>query len=356
MSQDFGEFKYLDGFEKTVLALIVLTFLVSYPKINTFNQLESLKLYLDNNQLLHDMIWSFLKITFLPFSGIAELSTIAWVSYFYFSGFGFFLLGSYCVFRYFFNRRLALLGVYSIVSTWSFSKLINLNMMGELISTVGLIWTWVGIWSLHGGTYRAGFFKGIIVFFATIWHRFFVFLYFIDIAVILNFFKNYTFWFRRQTLKYTLFGLAFILFALITDVDYSFQLSFLHSQLAMIQNLIVQKSFFLLAIFGLILFVLKLSIMKSNKGFLPFLRRKDLGIIFVHAIAILSLQYVAKGLDGHFYYLWLLSFLSLLPLEYIFNLITPFRSKRNFIFLVYILVCLLDSHFEGRVKIFIQNW
>jgi hypothetical protein len=52
--------------------------------------------------------------------------------------------------------------------------------------------------------------------------------------------------------------------------------------------------------------------------------------------------------------IWVLSFLSLIPIELIFQSISRLRSKRNMIYLIYILICLLDSHFEGRVKIFLK--
>jgi hypothetical protein len=48
--------------------------------------------------------------------------------------------------------------------------------------------------------------------------------------------------------------------------------------------------------------------------------------------------------------MWFVVFLSILPLEWIFQTISRLRSRRNMIYLVYILVCLLDSHFEGRVR------
>ncbi len=49
--------------------------------------------------------------------------------------------------------------------------------------------------------------------------------------------------------------------------------------------------------------------------------------------------------------MWVLTVFSLIPLEWIFQSISRLRSKRNAIYALYILVCLLDSHFEGRVRI-----
>ncbi len=49
--------------------------------------------------------------------------------------------------------------------------------------------------------------------------------------------------------------------------------------------------------------------------------------------------------------MWVLALLSLFPLELLFQRISRLRSSRNLIYAAYILIALLDSHFEGRVKI-----
>jgi hypothetical protein len=61
--------------------------------------------------------------------------------------------------------------------------------------------------------------------------------------------------------------------------------------------------------------------------------------------------FVEKDLIHSFGLMWFVVFLSVLPLEWIFQSISRLRSRRNFIYLVYVLVCLLDSHFEGRLRI-----
>ncbi len=52
--------------------------------------------------------------------------------------------------------------------------------------------------------------------------------------------------------------------------------------------------------------------------------------------------------------MWPLAFLSLIPLEILFQSLSRVRSSRNMIYLIYILICLLDSHFEGRVKVCVK--
>jgi hypothetical protein len=61
--------------------------------------------------------------------------------------------------------------------------------------------------------------------------------------------------------------------------------------------------------------------------------------------------FIEKDLIRGLGMLWLLAFFSVLPLEGVFQALSRVRSRRNFIYAVYILVCLLDSHFEGRVRI-----
>jgi hypothetical protein len=49
--------------------------------------------------------------------------------------------------------------------------------------------------------------------------------------------------------------------------------------------------------------------------------------------------------------MWILALFALVPLEWIFQSMSRLRSKRNIIYALYILVCLLDSHVEGRIRI-----
>ena len=72
-------------------------------------------------------------------------------------------------------------------------------------------------------------------------------------------------------------------------------------------------------------------------------------VVLVAILVLLSLL-VEKNLMVGFGLLWFVVFLSILPLEWIFQTISRLRSRRNFIYTVYVLVCLLDSHFEGRVR------
>jgi hypothetical protein len=78
-------------------------------------------------------------------------------------------------------------------------------------------------------------------------------------------------------------------------------------------------------------------------------RLRELSLL-VLCLLVLSLV-VEKDLAQSFGMLWFVVFLCILPLEWIFQSISRLRSRRNFIYVIYIVLCLLDSHFEGRIRI-----
>jgi hypothetical protein len=116
-------------------------------------------------------------------------------------------------------------------------------------------------------------------------------------------------------------------------------------------EVIKRKAFYSLSFIGLIAFVImlikpKIKLLATLS--INFKRVGELGIL-VACVIILSLL-VDKDLVKSFGMLWFVVFLSILPLEWIFQSISRLRSRRNFIYAIYVLLCLLDSHFEGRVR------
>ena len=81
--------------------------------------------------------------------------------------------------------------------------------------------------------------------------------------------------------------------------------------------------------------------------------RLKLLIISIATLFVYSLFFDAN-LNEAFSIMWPIAFLSLIPLEVLFQSISKLRSRRNLIYLIYIIICLLDSHLEGRVKIFLK--
>ncbi|MEX1100247.1 MAG: hypothetical protein WEB87_07465, partial [Bacteriovoracaceae bacterium] len=112
MAGQFGEFRFLDNFERTVLLVIIAMFLVSLPELPLFQNIEALKLYFDPKEEVHGLIWNFLTVNYIPFDSYSRLFNLAWSFHFYFYGVGIFLLAFYCLLRFFFVRRLAILGVF----------------------------------------------------------------------------------------------------------------------------------------------------------------------------------------------------------------------------------------------------
>ncbi|MEI8346865.1 MAG: hypothetical protein WCG27_05330, partial [Pseudomonadota bacterium] len=108
VSTSFNEIYYLDAFEKTLLALIVIFFLISVPEVPALMDFEALKLYLDPSEKLNIQIWNFLTVNYYPFKHYPLLFKLAIFVHFYFVNVGLFLLIFYALLRYFVSRRLGL--------------------------------------------------------------------------------------------------------------------------------------------------------------------------------------------------------------------------------------------------------
>ena len=354
VSSSFGEFKFLDGFEKTLLSLILLMFFFSLPDLPPLVNLEMLKLYFDPMEKIGNSFFNFLVVNYYPFKNYPGLIRMAWGLHFYIVGIGFFLMVFYALLRFFVSRRLSLLGVFALVSSWSFSRTLNSNVEFGLITTYSVLWLWTILWVTKSSTYRAGLFMGLVSYwgallnpgFAILVVFQFVFLFFI-------FLKDRTFWFKRQLFKYSLLGTILTLIYFFNHTDsLDFTNTITGGAWEVFKQELSRKGFYTLSILGLIVILLKLwgksltSFQVEMENIKIFLLTIIVGVIF----SMLGEEYLLKG----FSMMWILSFLSLIPLEVVFQSISRLRSNRNMIYLIYILICLLDSHFEGRVKVFIK--
>ena len=167
MTDQFGEFRYLDSFEKTVLVLSVGTFLVSLPELPMFENIEALKLYFDPREEVSGFVWNYLSVLYYPFIQFPKLYNLIWSFHFYFFGLGTFVFGFYCILRYFFSRRLSMLGVFSVISTWSFARILSNDYFAAMSTTVPLIWIWSYMWSTKSATYRSGLVTGLVLMYLT---------------------------------------------------------------------------------------------------------------------------------------------------------------------------------------------
>ncbi len=354
VSSNFGEFKFLDGFEKTLLTLILLMFFVSLPELPPLVNTEMLKLYFDPMEKIGNSFFNFLIVNYYPFKNFPGLIRMAWSLHFYIIGMGFFLLVFYAFLRFFVSRRLSLLGVFALISSWSFSKILNTNVELTLITTYSVLWLWTILWVTKSSTYRAGLFMGLVSYWGSLLNPDFALLVIFQLGFLyFIFLKDRTFWFKRQLFKYSLFGTILTIiyfFNHIESLDIAATLNRIEWQI--FKEELNKKAFYILSLMGIIILLIKMS-----KRYLQTFQIEAenvkiflLTLVLAISFSVLGDEYLLKG----FSMMWILSFLSLIPIELVFQSISRLRSNRNMIYLIYILICLLDSHFEGRVKVFIK--
>ncbi len=354
VSFQLGEFRFLDSFEKTVVFFSIFTFFISLPEIPMFENIEALKLYFDPSEKVSAIFWRALEITYSPFKNYPKLYNLIWSLHFYFLGTGVFLIAFYAVTRQLFSRRLAFLGVFAVLSTWSFTRILSEDYLSGLSTTYSLILLWSFLWSLQSGTYRSGLIVGLVSFYGVILNP----LNFFYIPVILCFqyfifMKEQTTWFKKQWLKYTLLGVVLSLLVFLTNLE-KIQFDFLNFTFLKLHilDLVSRKAFFVIAPFGLCyLFLSKsksYSFLVDQAGFNhERVKQINLMILTIFLFGIIINPYFISG----FNLIWPLVLYALIPLDRIFHSISKQRSRRNIIYTLYILVCLMDSQLENRIRI-----
>ncbi len=357
VSSNLAEFRFLDSFEKTLFFLILIIFVVSIPQIPILYNYEALKLFFDPYEKFSTQFWNFLTVNYFPFKRYSILLKYAWLMHFYVFGVGTFLLFFYAIMRFFVSRRLSMLAVFVVVSSWSFLK-INETQLGTALSAGYCItWVWSLVWVAKSSTYRAGLFLGLLTYWGTILNYTYTYLGIIQIILIYLFYlDDKTPWFRRQLIKYASFGLGLALINYFFLVDYN---EIHHVEYLRPINdfflLLKRKSFFSLSYIGVILYSFKVTSSRfkflKNIG-LPVLNLRQVGaaILILICFGLLIENSILTGMTG----LWILTLFSILPIEILFQGISRLRNRRNFYYLVYIIIALLDSHFEGRIKTFVQ--
>ncbi|MEE2670642.1 MAG: hypothetical protein VYA54_02970 [Bdellovibrionota bacterium] len=354
MVSQFSEIRYLDSFEKTILSLSTITFLITLPDFPLFENVDALKLYLDGSENVSFFLWNYLSVLYYPFKEFPKLFNLVWNFHFYFIGIGTFLFSFYCLLRYFFSRRLSMLGTYAIISSWSLSKLVVNDFFVAVTSGLPLIWLWSFMWSTRSGSYRSGLFTGLIAFYLAIFKPIYFFL--TPIMLLAGYFlfqPSKTAWYRRQWLKYNIFGVVMAGFtAMLFVTETPFGEAGIDSVWMTIVDAIYRKAFFAIAPLGIILIALYSSNISNYLLTYINLDRKKLGeVMFGIAILFIFGSFVSPTFFNGLSIMWTLAFLSLFPIEWIFQSISRLRSKRNLIYAMYILVCLLDSQMENRLRI-----
>jgi hypothetical protein len=354
VSTQFTEYRYLDSFEKTVLFISIAMFFVSMPSFPFLSNLETFKLIIDPEEKINGQLWSYLQMNFFPFRRFPHLVNLGWSMYLYFVSFIFYLLAFYGILRFFISRRLSILGIFALVSTWSFALFLKRDLFACSSTTFSVLWVWAILWCIKSATYRSGLMYGLLCYLGVVLNYNHFFLFPIGLLLLYFFFlEEHTDWYRGQFVKYTFLGLFLIVITLLTHVD----LAFFEDGLTITQmstwitTVIKRKAFYSLAGIG----VISLGMMIARPKYKLFstfnvdVKRLRELVILVSILILLSIV-VEKNLMVGFGLLWFVVFLSIFPLEWIFQTISRLRSRRNMIYLVYVLVCLLDSHFEGRVR------
>ncbi len=356
VASQLEEFKFLDSFERTVTIMSVVMFFVSIPEIIKFDNIEALKLYFDPSESYHPQFWNFLKINYLPFLEYPKFYSLSWSLHFYFVGIGFYLLSLYGILRFFVSRRLSILGVFAILSTWSLANILEYSFSASVSTTFSIIWIWSLMFSTKSSTYRSGFFIGLINFWGCLINPRFIVLLPIQLALLYLFLmKERTKWYRKQILKYSILGSCLSIIAYLGHPEEN---NFLNGMpidemFSQFLSFLDQKAFFWLSFLGLILITVYLFSTEKFKKIgqlrLDKIKLNELmiSIAFVFLVALVFERNLIKS----FGMLWIFVPFSMFPLEWIFQSISRLRSKRNIIYVLYILICLLDSHFEGRLKI-----
>lgn len=356
-SIQLGEFIFLDAFEKIILFIILAIFLITFycsPLVESLSL--QFKLW-DLENLVHPFFKSALEISVMPLRRVGSHLAYLVSLMAYFLGLGGAILASYGLFRFFFSRRLAFLGSFCLVSTWSLSKILQADFLYVcMVNSWGIVFLWSALWVIKSGSYRTGFFWGLVNFWGFLINKNFIFIFPLSLLCFyFLFFKERTTWFRKQFLKYNILGLVLMgaLGAVFDSRNFIFE-----AQTSILEELwhyIVQKDILILSFVGMLILFIHLL----NKRFLPQFsssvegrRLKQLCILTVIYGAI---SFFSGGVYlSYTFLLCFLTFLSLIPIELVFRSMHQLRSKRSLIFVIYILICLLDSHIEGRAKLFYQ--
>lgn len=355
VSTQFTEYKYLDAFEKTVLFLTIAMFLTSMPSFPFLSNLETLKLIVDPEEKMHGQIWNFLYMNFYPFRRFPHLVNLGWSMHLYFVSFSLYLLAFYGIMRFFISRRLSILGLFALISTWSFSLFLKKDPYVAASTCFSILWVWSILWCVKSSTYRSGLMYGLLCYVGVVLNFNYIFLFPLGLSLLYFFFlKENTDWYRSQFVKYSTLGMFLILLTMITHVDLRFfEDTYTFKQLFTYLAIVLKrKAFYGIAIIGF--FSILIMVFTNKRRTLSVLaldvkRLREFCVLII-CLLVLSLL-VEKDYVQSFGILWFVVFLCILPLEWIFQSISRLRSRRNFIYMIYVLVCLLDSHFEGRIRI-----
>lgn len=162
-------------------------------------------------------------MNFFPFRRFPHLMNLGWNMHFYFVSFSIYLLAFYGILRFFISRRLSILGLFALVSTWSFALFLKKDIYACASTTFAVLWVWSILWCVKSATYRSGLMYGLLCYYGVTLNYNHFFLFPVGLALLYFYFlRENTEWYRNQFVKYTSLGLFLILLTLITHIDLRF--------------------------------------------------------------------------------------------------------------------------------------
>jgi hypothetical protein len=349
ISSNMGEIQHLDKLEKMLLSIFLIYFIASTPNLSFLNSsgYESF--------LTQDLFHQNYEFVSSIFNGVSDRINILGYFYFFFGSVYYLLI--YSFFRFFFSRRVSLIGILAIITNWNLMKMIYGDFTTYATSIYLVSFLWSFIWVSASKSYRTNLFFGMILALST-HHPFQISLSFLLIGTFSALLANgtRTWWSRMQSLKYMSFGLVVTLFLGCLDLfvgdTFNFQQKWILSF-----NLFFKKAFNILGFVGIFVFLIfyfseKFNFAKKRHSFLKSPNQLMFSLIF--GFVILGLSRFGQNFDISAYLYFVIVLFCLPALELVLNSFGIFHPRRNLIFFLYIMFAILDSHFESRVKTFIS--
>jgi len=344
MRSHFSEFKFLDKSERVVLVLIILYFIFSIPYVGPGISEQTGQGVLG---VLLNLIKSNLN------------SSLAIISYKYLFYGSVLLACLYSSLRVFFSRRIALLGVFLLQSNWSFYKLYEGDLNILTYSCLVTILFWLYFFSLKSLTYRSGLLFGLFLPASIILENNFIWSFLLVALFLVISLRRYGNWYILQFFRYASGGALFASLGLFGGLDFRSLGYFSITDLALSAGQVFKnKAFFINSINSIILIgvfgFIKLSSVKkwiTVRGFNKF------SFIFLPVYWIsFSLFKFSKLNNLLSVQVVLLSFLSLPVVDFVVWRLNNHRDKRTAVYFLFIVFVLLDSHLDGRVKVFFSSF
>ena len=349
VSSNLGELKHLDNLEKVLLGMFGIYFFFSVPDISFLSGTEYKSLL--TKDLFHQN-FKFVESMFY-FINLTHRLT----GYFYFFLGGLYYLIIYSFFRFFYSRRVSLIGILAIITNWNLSKLVYADITTYGTSLYLLAFIWGLLWVNTSKSYRTNLFFGMILSLSA--HhplQISMTILFLGLTSIFLTSDVRTTWAKIQSLKYMSLGVLFAVALAIIDIMIGDDFLLLQKQ-QLSFNLFFKKSYNILSALGAVVFTVTYFLAKKGKlnksySFLNLANYLLFTLAFSAALFILSQN--GKLFDISAYTYFLIVLFSLPALELVLNSLGLFHRKRNLIFFLYILFTILDSHFESRIKTLIR--